>query len=158
METKLYPRAILKLTYWLILYCKEEYLIKEGNNYFPRWNACLGLGPATLLKKRLCRRCFLVNFVKFLRTPFLYNTSSGCFWQLYCSFRELHYMFFYKHNAYKHIHPGISEKNKHILSMLSSLENSCSLLFSYLRSHSEAYSEPCQTSKMKLLPKIVNGF
>ena len=29
------------------------------------------LWPATLLKKRLWRRCFPVNFVKFLRTPFL---------------------------------------------------------------------------------------
>ena len=27
--------------------------------------------PATLLKKRICRRCLPVNFVKFLRTPFL---------------------------------------------------------------------------------------
>ena len=26
--------------------------------------------PATLLKKRLCHRCFPVNFEKFLRTPF----------------------------------------------------------------------------------------
>ena len=32
--------------------------------------------PATLLKKRLWRRCFPVNFVKFLRTPFLQNTSG----------------------------------------------------------------------------------
>ena len=29
------------------------------------------LVPATLLKKRLWRRCFPVNFAKFLRTPFL---------------------------------------------------------------------------------------
>ena len=29
------------------------------------------LGPGTLLKKRLRRRCFPVNFAKFLRTPFL---------------------------------------------------------------------------------------
>ena len=29
------------------------------------------LRPATLLKKRLWHRCFPVNFVKFLRTPFL---------------------------------------------------------------------------------------
>ena len=29
-----------------------------------------GLRPATLLKKRLWHRCFTVNFVKFLRTPF----------------------------------------------------------------------------------------
>ena len=32
--------------------------------------------PATLLKKRLWRRCFPVNFTKFLRTPFLENTSG----------------------------------------------------------------------------------
>ena len=35
--------------------------------------------PATLLKKKLWHRCFPVNFVKFLRTPFLQNTSGGCF-------------------------------------------------------------------------------
>ena len=34
------------------------------------------LRPATLLKKRLWHRCFLVNFVKFLRTPFLQNISG----------------------------------------------------------------------------------
>ena len=34
-------------------------------------------GPqATLLKKRLWHRCFLRNFAKFLRTPFLQNTSG----------------------------------------------------------------------------------
>ena len=30
-----------------------------------------GLRPATLFKKKLWHRCFLVNFVKLLRTPFL---------------------------------------------------------------------------------------
>ena len=34
------------------------------------------LRPATLLKKRLWHRCFPVNFAKFLRTPFLQNTSG----------------------------------------------------------------------------------
>ena len=34
------------------------------------------LRPATLLKKRLWRGCFLVNFVTFLRTPFLQSTSG----------------------------------------------------------------------------------
>ena len=34
------------------------------------------LRPATLLKKKLWHRCFPVNFVKFLRTPFLQNTSG----------------------------------------------------------------------------------
>ena len=32
-------------------------------------------GLETLLRKRLCRRCFPVNFAKFLRTPFLQSTS-----------------------------------------------------------------------------------
>ena len=35
--------------------------------------------PATLLKKRLQRRCFLVKFAKLLRTPFLQDTFGGCF-------------------------------------------------------------------------------
>ena len=36
----------------------------------------LGLRPATLLKKRLWLKCFPVNFAKFLRAPFLHNTSG----------------------------------------------------------------------------------
>ena len=39
------------------------------------FNKVVGLRPATLLKKRLRHRCFLVNFAKFLRTPFLHNTG-----------------------------------------------------------------------------------
>ena len=42
------------------------------------------LKPATLLKKRLWRRCFPVTFVKILRTPLLQNTSSWCFWISSC--------------------------------------------------------------------------
>ena len=34
------------------------------------FNKVAGLRPATVLKKRLWHRCFPVNFVKFLRTPF----------------------------------------------------------------------------------------
>ena len=34
------------------------------------FNKVAGLRPGTLLKKRLWHRSFLVNFVKFLRTPF----------------------------------------------------------------------------------------
>ena len=42
--------------------------------FFPAHiNYCLR--PATWLKKRLWRRCFPVNFAKFLRTPFLQNSS-----------------------------------------------------------------------------------
>ena len=40
------------------------------------FNKVAGLRPATLLKKRLWHRCFPVNFAKFLRSPFLQNTSG----------------------------------------------------------------------------------
>ena len=40
------------------------------------FNKVAGLSPATLLKKSLWHRCFPVNFEKFLRTPFLQNTSG----------------------------------------------------------------------------------
>ena len=39
------------------------------------FNKVAGLRSATLLKKRLWHRCFPVNFAKFLRKPFLQNTS-----------------------------------------------------------------------------------
>ena len=35
------------------------------------FNKVAGLGPATLLKKRLRYRCFPLNIAKFLKTPFL---------------------------------------------------------------------------------------
>ena len=38
------------------------------------FNKVAGFRPATLLKKRLWHMCFPVNFMKFLRTPFLYRT------------------------------------------------------------------------------------
>ena len=40
------------------------------------FNKVEDLSPATLLKQRLWHRCFPVNFRKFLRTPFLQNTSG----------------------------------------------------------------------------------
>ena len=39
-------------------------------------NEVVDLMPATLLKKKLLHRCFSVNFLKFLETPFLQNTSG----------------------------------------------------------------------------------
>ena len=48
------------------------------------FNQVGGLRPTTLLKRRLWRMCFPVNFVKFLRTPFSQNTPGGCFcWNTY---------------------------------------------------------------------------
>ena len=40
------------------------------------YNKVADLRPATLLKKKLWYRCFPVNFIKLLRTPFLQNTSG----------------------------------------------------------------------------------
>ena len=40
------------------------------------FNKVAGLRAATLLKKRHWQRCFPVNFTKFIRTPFLQNTSG----------------------------------------------------------------------------------
>ena len=42
-----------------------------------------GLKPATLLKKRHWHRCFPSNFVKFLRIPFLQNTSGQLLLETY---------------------------------------------------------------------------
>ena len=58
------------------------YLLSVCNTPFSKLcnlvNAIAGRS-ATLLKKRLWHRCFSVNFAKFLRTPFLQNTSGGYF-------------------------------------------------------------------------------
>ena len=43
------------------------------------FNKVTGLRLATLLNKRIWGRCFPVNFAKFLKTPFLQNTSGDCF-------------------------------------------------------------------------------
>ena len=43
------------------------------------FNKVAGFRPATLLKKRILRGCFPVNFAKFLRTPFSQNTSGDYF-------------------------------------------------------------------------------
>ena len=40
-------------------------------------NKVVGLRPATLLKERLWHKGFSVNFAKFLRTPFLQNTTAS---------------------------------------------------------------------------------
>ena len=51
--------------------CRERHL---------RWNFFLNkiesFRPATLFKKRLRHRCFPVNFMKFLKAPFLQNTCG----------------------------------------------------------------------------------
>ena len=57
-------------------------------------NKVAGLRPATLLKKRLWRRCFPVNFAKFLRTPFLQSTSEPLLLSKYFHRLELNFFLF----------------------------------------------------------------
>ena len=59
---------------------------KKGKKFRKfRWKALVsescfkkvaGIAPANLLKKRYGHRCFPVNSAKYLRAPFLYNTSE----------------------------------------------------------------------------------
>ena len=44
------------------------------------FNKVAGLRPATLLKKRLWRRCFPMNYAKFLGAPFFTEHPGGCLW------------------------------------------------------------------------------
>ena len=47
------------------------------NNYFHRPSSVAA--PVTLLKKRPWHRCFPINFARFLRAPFSFNTCGDCF-------------------------------------------------------------------------------
>ena len=51
-------------------------------NIFVRFFFLIKLQPevCNFIWKRLWHRCFLVNFKKFLRTPFLKSTFGHCFW------------------------------------------------------------------------------
>ena len=66
----------------------SRYVLKNfakftGNHWCQSFffNEVAGLRPATLIKKRLCHRCFPVNFAKFLRTAIFIETSGGCLWE-----------------------------------------------------------------------------
>ena len=52
------------------------------------FNKVAGLRPATFLITRLWHRCFLVNFPKFLITPFLQNTSGRLLLNLKLNIRK----------------------------------------------------------------------
>ena len=69
---------------------------------------------ATLLKKRLWHRYFPVNFVKFLRTPFLQNTSG----RLLLNLQPIARFSFYKQDFsfYKQRQAEIGKKIKQMLS------------------------------------------
>ena len=61
--------------------CEKAFLENSPNSQGKHlcqslFNKATGLRPKSPLEKRLWYRCFSVNFVKFLRTPFLQNTSG----------------------------------------------------------------------------------
>ena len=57
--------------------------------------ASLRAATSTLLKKRLWHWCFLVNFAKLLRTPFLQNTSRRLLlWLVQTDRNPLNYQYF----------------------------------------------------------------
>ena len=62
----------------------DEFILRYSLFY----DKVAGLRPATLLKKRLCHRCFPVNFAKFLGTTFftehLWTTASNTFLSPLC--------------------------------------------------------------------------
>ena len=94
--------------------------------------------PATFFKKKLWHRCFPVNFLKFLRTPFLQNTSGRLFPD-----RD------FRHEKVKHPLRGWSRN-----AATSKIERFVIILpiFPHLNDYkvySETYSEPCQTFKKK---------
>ena len=62
------------------------------------FNKVAGLRSGTLLKKKLWHRCFPLNFVKFLRAPFL----TEHFWWLLLSIVEMFFQskYFFKLNAF----------------------------------------------------------
>ena len=57
------------------LFCKKGGFINFAK--FTRKHLCQSL---FFNKKRLQHNCFPENVAQFLRTPFLYYNSSGCFW------------------------------------------------------------------------------
>ena len=81
------------------------------------FNKVAGLRPATLLKKSLWHRCFPVNFVKFLRAPFLIEHSDGCFWTV--TSRKLRVALIYRKilRSSSRISPGIFMVNESLTSL-----------------------------------------
>ena len=59
----------------------------------PATSSKMSLRPATLLKKSLWYRWFPVNFSKFLRTPFLKDTSDGYFSKSFTIFIKVNWRF-----------------------------------------------------------------
>ena len=81
---KLFSKILLELLFYRS--SRPDVFCKKG--VIPNFAKFAGKHPCqvSLLtksffkKKRLWHRCFPVNFAKFVKTPFLQNTSGGCFY------------------------------------------------------------------------------
>ena len=60
--------------------CSKEKSVLRIFTKFTGKHLYQGFRPATLLNNRLWYRCFTVNFVKFLGTPFYKTPLDDCFW------------------------------------------------------------------------------
>ena len=75
----------------------------------PLFNKVVGLSPATLLKKRLWNRCFLVNFAKFLKELRNYKRKLFCIRHKNRRKHNQHFKTAVFHNKFilRHIKPNI---------------------------------------------------
>ena len=62
------------------------------------FNKVTGLRPATLLKERLWHKSFPVNFVKFLKTPFL---TKHLWWLLLYALQSLFFIMYMQKRIYQ---------------------------------------------------------
>ena len=69
------------------------------------FNKATDLRPATLLKKKLWRRCFPVSFAKFLRTLFYRTPLGDCFW-------SSNYSLFFYGDLYRRFYILLSSERK----------------------------------------------
>ena len=71
-------RTFLQLYVFIFPFCSQRYQIKSKDKSSSHQGCSVKKGvlkiSKKLLKKRLQHMCFPVNFVKFLRTPFLHRT------------------------------------------------------------------------------------
>ena len=93
------------------------------------FNKVAGLRAAILLKNRLWRRCFPVNFAKVLRTPFLQNTSGRLLPSFYPKFKwidldemEIIHLYQLKHRGLKkHCYSSLEMLSRRYFNPLSLL-------------------------------------
>ena len=84
----------------VIGYAKQsfaDFLLRKFHRKTPMFESLIkkvaGLKAWNFIKKRLQHRCFSEKFAKFLKTPFLQNTSGGCFWKWKDISSSFHFLF-----------------------------------------------------------------